>query len=53
MGAPQIIMIVLYALGLAVTAEKHGEPRSNHNLGSQAVATAISAGLLYWGGFFS
>ena len=52
MGAPQIIMVVLIALGLFIAAEKHGQPRTNHDFGVTLVATAINVGLLVWGGFF-
>jgi hypothetical protein len=54
MGAPQIIYIVLTALGLLLVAEKHGKvPEKPENLWTSLFATAIVVGLLIWGGFFS
>lgn len=54
MGIPQIIIIIIYGLNLGINLAKNGEPReSNYSFGIALVATAIEAGLLYWGGFFS
>lgn len=52
MGTPQIILIVLFALGGGVTMAKHGQSRADYNFGTWFVAMAIEVGLLYWGGFF-
>lgn len=54
MHAPQIIIIVLQALGLGIALQQHGQPKTGkHNFGTMLVATCINFGLLYWGGFFS
>lgn len=53
MGIPQIIMIVLFAMGLGITLIKNGEPRTdNYSFGMSFVATVIQVALLWWGGFF-
>lgn len=54
MGAPQIILIVLYAMSLGTELSKHGEPRTgNHSFWSALVACVIVGLLLVWGGFFT
>lgn len=55
MGAPQIILIVLYALSLGMVISKHGEEKTNekYNAWAGLIGTAIQIGLLIWGGFFS
>jgi len=52
-GAPQIIWIVLTAMGLGISIVKHGEPRSPHNMWASIIGTPLAAALLYWGGFFT
>lgn len=53
MGIPQIIIIVLYAMGLGINLVKHGEPlEGKHNIVTSLIGTAIMIGLLIWGGFF-
>lgn len=54
MGAPQIIVIVLFACWLLIAADKHGQPKepSRHNLAVTVVVVLIWTGLLQWGGFF-
>lgn len=52
MGAAQIIMIVLFALGLGVTVAKHGQPKGNYSIGECIVGIAINVALLWWGGFW-
>lgn len=53
MGWPQILMVVLLASGLAMHIHYHGRPTGRkYHWPSQLVATAVWAGLLYWGGFF-
>lgn len=53
MRAPQIIMIVIMAMGLGINLTKHGEPKEdNYSFPIALLATAIQAGLLIWGGFF-
>lgn len=51
MGAPQIIWIVLTALGLGVALAKDGE-RTKHSFLATAISTIISIAILVWGGFF-
>lgn len=51
---PQILMIVLFAVTLLLTANKHDKPREGkYNFWSALIAIIIQVGLLYWGGFFS
>lgn len=61
MGAPQIIVIVLFAIRIAVNAVKDGEPvddpgkpakYSKYSFARAVVNVAIFASLLWWGGFF-
>lgn len=53
-GAPQIIWIVLLALGLGISIQQHGQPKTgHHNFGVSLLGAALSAGILYWGGFFT
>lgn len=53
MHAPQIMMIALYALGTGTTLAKHGSPETgSHNVFVTIAATALSAGILWWGGFW-
>lgn len=54
-GAAQIIMIVLYAMGLGISAAKHGEPQeeTKYNFWATLVCTIIVVALLAWGGFWT
>jgi len=52
MGIPQIIYIVLSAIGLLLAAYYHGKPRDNYNFWTVLVSSFIAYGLLIWGGFF-
>ena len=56
MGAPQIMFIVLLCLEFLVHALKHGEIRPDieckYHVGRDLVSSAITVGLLIWGGFF-
>lgn len=50
---PQIIYLFLAFAGLLIVANRHGQPKTDsYNIWVQLIATAISLGLLYWGGFF-
>jgi len=51
MGAPQIIYIVLLALGVGIAWNNHGKATTT-NFWATLVSTAITVGLLIWGGFF-
>lgn len=54
MGAPQIIWIVLVTLSVGLHLSKHGEPRTErYSFWGMLLNAAITAGLLYWGGFFN
>ncbi len=53
MGAPQIIMIILLSWTFAVAALRHGEPQGDYNVGYRLLDVMLTAGLLYWGGFWS
>lgn len=50
---PQITMLVLLVLGLGISMEQHGRPKTGtHSFWSQLFAAAITFTLLYFGGFF-
>ena len=59
MGAPQIIVIILWAITFTVHAMKHGEhnlgkaglPR-RYNVNHTLIGIILFGALLYWGGFF-
>ena len=51
MDAPQIIVIVLMVVGIAVSAVNHNNP-TTWNVYKSIARVALWAGLLYWGGFF-
>ena len=54
MKAPQIILIIIYALGLGISLEQHGKPKTGtESFWKSLLATAIIFALLIWGGFFS
>lgn len=51
---PQIIVIVLWALGLGYTISKHGDPKiGKHDFWSDLFCIAVYSALLWWGGFWS
>ena len=50
---PQLIYLGIVLLGLGVSLAEHGKPKQGYNSFLQnLLATAITIGLLYWGGFF-
>lgn len=49
---PQVTWIALAAAGVAISIVKHGQPREPFNFWVVSIGTAITAGLLYAGGFF-
>lgn len=54
MGWPQITWIALAAGGVAISLVKHGQSREGKtSIWVSIVRTAITAGLLFAGGFFS
>ena len=53
MGAPQIIIIVLYSISLCIAANQHGKTiERKDNFWISLVSIGIIVGLLIWGGFF-
>ena len=52
MGAPQVIMIVLLALGSGLSWAQHKKPREPNNAWVQLASTLIVVALLWWGGFW-
>lgn len=52
MSTPAIITIVLMSAGLLLTAHDHGKPRKPNNFWTTLLSTAITLGLLLWGGYF-
>ena len=54
MNAPQILIIVITALGAGIALSEHGKPRTGtHNFWVWAIAVAIELSILNWGGFFN
>lgn len=53
MHTPQIIYLVIMAIGLLGSAHEHGKPRTGkHNFWSSLIGIALVLSLLVWGGFF-
>ena len=52
MGAPEIILICLYALSFGINLAKHGQTFKYH-AGYSFFNVFIVFGLLIWGGFFN
>ena len=51
---PQIIVLILLGMGLGMDLISHGKPRdTQYNIWASLIATTITLGLLYWGGFFA
>jgi len=54
MHAPQIIFIVLMAIGFNDAVLNHGKEKKRIiNAWASMIAYSLTTGLLYWGGFFS
>lgn len=54
MGAPQIIYIILCAIGGVIIIARNGQPKTgNYSFGSWLIANVLALGLLWWGGFFA
>ena len=54
MSTPAIIYIVITAMGLGISMQQHGQPKTGkHSLWVSLFAIAIMATLLYLGGFFN
>ena len=53
MGIPQILIIVIYAVGLLLYAHDHGKPKTGYtNFWVGLFSAFIDVSLLLWGGFF-
>jgi len=53
MTAPQIIILVLFAINLLVNANMHDKPRTNkYNFFTSLISISLNFLILYWGGFF-
>jgi hypothetical protein len=52
MTAPQLVMIILLALGTGIHLALHGQPRSPYRGDFALVGLCLNLGLLWWGGFF-
>lgn len=53
MGAPQILWLGLYSLGLSLAIIRWGEPiPGEYGDVSHLAAAALNITLLWWGGFF-
>ena len=52
MGAPQIIMTVLIAMGVGISLTNHGHPKGVYGVSDWLISPALTAALLYWGGFW-
>jgi hypothetical protein len=53
MKTPEIILIVLWSLGLLFAAYSHGKPKQGeHNIFVNIIALAIIISLLMWAGLF-
>lgn len=57
MHAPQVIAIVLFSAGVIDASYNHGKlvesPFNRYSVNRALFRTAVWAGLLYWGGFWS
>lgn len=53
MGWPQIAVIALMATSFGISAAKHGDARTPHNMWSAIISIAIWITLLHYGGFFA
>lgn len=54
MKTPEIILIVIWSIGLLLIAYKHGKPRGyNYNIFASIVALSIHIALLVWAGLFN
>ena len=53
MGAPQIIIIVLWTMAFMLNLLKHGQPtKIKYHAGRKLLQIIIFGSLLIWGGFF-
>lgn len=53
MEAPQVLVIIIYAMVIGGGIIGHGQPRKgNSNVLYDLIGVAIICSLLYWGGFW-
>lgn len=52
-GVPQIVILVLYLVNIALSAIHHGEEQEPYNVWVTMLGIAINFAILKWGGFFS
>jgi len=52
MGIPQYIMLILLAIDLLVSSNKHGQSKGEYNFVHSLLSAIIVFTLLYTGGFF-
>lgn len=52
-GVPQIVILVLYLVNIALSAIHHGEEQAPYNVWVTMLGIAINFAILKWGGFFS
>lgn len=52
MGWPQIVWIVISAMGIGIALVKHGEPREKYNFWVTLISLGIEILILWKGGFF-
>lgn len=51
---PQYFFLSIMFIGLLIAAHQHGKPRTGkHDFWIQAISTAVSLVVLYYGGFFN
>lgn len=53
MKAPQIIILVLFLIALLYNANKHGQPKGNHNFFNTLFRVILWLVVLYCGNFFN
>jgi len=52
MNAPQITLLILFLIALLISANKHGQPKGNHDFFETVFAVFLWIVILYWGNFF-
>lgn len=54
LGIPQLLILAIYFMNIGMNLAKNGEVKDGtYSVWSSLIATAISLGILAWGGFFS
>lgn len=52
MNAPQITLLILFLIALLKSANKHGQPKGNHDFFETVFGIFLWIVILYWGNFF-